>query len=719
MAAPQQKEISSPLISRPESLSPGRSRNARSSSGGASLLDAFARITTSRRRSEARPPSLEVAVAASATSRSPAWTPARVPAPAASPASPRPLGALLRRIVAADSVPSAVAAGAACVAPRAWTSSVPVVNTLVEALANAGYPGAPATEVNPVSLVLSYERVRAGVNAALKGADATWRDVASHVIAAVAGLAPHVGFAYALWPATALRPGDPLTWDCVSSLTSSESAVSSVARMCRGASTLVQLSATRPGALWGTRGVGGAEPGEVVAGPGATFRVTWSGELAGGARWLCVAQEESAPAREPAQEPPADERPAPADEETLARSFRAVDAGDAAAAVRMLQRMVGATEAWGKLAPPACLFLRGLLLAWPWLFGAVRDSEAALLDRAATTSADRVPECTRALDELAGSVSPASPTAQWLCGYWRILVAKDYDEGARLVALAAESAHPLGRYSLAQCREKGVGCGVEGDEAMRLYAQSAAAGCACALVGVGLMHRRGGGSAEPNSKEAARWLALAADAGSPSGLYHFSVCLREGSGVDANPEQALRLLRRAADLDDRDAQYALAMCYVGGELGLPADKDAARKLLEQAAGQGHAGAQCQLGIFIFEEADAKDEKLLQAAKYFSSAAEQGDTKAMYYVGACLEDGLGMRPNAAEAVRWYEAAANAGNPAGLYKLGMCHLTGTGVKKDHKAAVMYLQNAADNGSRAASEALRTLPGKKGRSMSLFSK
>jgi TPR repeat protein len=80
--------------------------------------------------------------------------------------------------------------------------------------------------------------------------------------------------------------------------------------------------------------------------------------------------------------------------------------------------------------------------------------------------------------------------------------------------------------------------------------------------------------------------------------------------------------------------------YLQGK-GVKQDYEEAAKWYLEAAGRGHAAAQCSLGILYNEGAGvAKD--YTQAEKWFRMAADQGNPAACYYLAQRYFWGLGRR-----------------------------------------------------------------------------
>jgi len=71
---------------------------------------------------------------------------------------------------------------------------------------------------------------------------------------------------------------------------------------------------------------------------------------------------------------------------------------------------------------------------------------------------------------------------------------------------------------------------------------------------------------------------------------------------------------------------------------------------------------------------------------------------------CYRNGTGVVKNEREAVRWYTLAANQGDSDAQYNLGVCYDSGTGVTKNESEAVRWYTLAAKQGQANAIEALK---------------
>ena len=122
--------------------------------------------------------------------------------------------------------------------------------------------------------------------------------------------------------------------------------------------------------------------------------------------------------------------------------------------------------------------------------------------------------------------------------------------------------------------------------------------------------------------------------------------------------------------------------------------------LRQAAEQGDADAQYNLGVMYFEGRSVLKD-VAEAARWFRLAAEQGDASAQHSVGAAYENGIGVLKDDAEAVRWYRLAAGQGHVEAQRLMGARYLEGRGVLKDLVLAHMWLNIANANGDEPARE------------------
>lgn len=79
--------------------------------------------------------------------------------------------------------------------------------------------------------------------------------------------------------------------------------------------------------------------------------------------------------------------------------------------------------------------------------------------------------------------------------------------------------------------------------------------------------------------------------------------------------------------------------------------------------------------------------------------DPGNAASMTLMGELYRDGLGVKPNPAEAVRWYQLADKQGDPNAAFALARAYIEGAGVKQDHAKAKEYFERAAAKNHPAA--------------------
>lgn len=126
-----------------------------------------------------------------------------------------------------------------------------------------------------------------------------------------------------------------------------------------------------------------------------------------------------------------------------------------------------------------------------------------------------------------------------------------------------------------------------------------------------------------------------------------------------------------------------------------AEKGSQLKSKEQiAAALANPLVQANLAVIYTKKQD-----YVQAATWFSMAAEQGHALSQYSLGHLYEDGLGVKKDKKRAANWYYKAAIQGDKESQYRLGRMYYAGEGVKQSNMLAVRYLRAAAAQGDDRA--------------------
>lgn len=105
------------------------------------------------------------------------------------------------------------------------------------------------------------------------------------------------------------------------------------------------------------------------------------------------------------------------------------------------------------------------------------------------------------------------------------------------------------------------------------------------------------------------------------------------------------------------------------------------------------GLCCADEVGYFEVKQAFDrQQFIPATRGFLELAQQGDARAMFYLGVIYDRGLGTEANEKQAFAWYERAAVGGHPEAQYNLGNAFKHGRGTVKSEDLATLWWQKAA---------------------------
>lgn len=119
------------------------------------------------------------------------------------------------------------------------------------------------------------------------------------------------------------------------------------------------------------------------------------------------------------------------------------------------------------------------------------------------------------------------------------------------------------------------------------------------------------------------------------------------------------------------------------------------KDVEQKALAGDPNAQHDLAaIYTAGHANVKA-NYNRAATWFREAAWNGVANAQYNLGVLNHQGLGVKQNTAEAIMLYRVAAAQNHPEAQYNLGIAHIEGVGAEYNPQRAASYFEQAARGG------------------------
>lgn len=153
-----------------------------------------------------------------------------------------------------------------------------------------------------------------------------------------------------------------------------------------------------------------------------------------------------------------------------------------------------------------------------------------------------------------------------------------------------------------------------------------------------------------------------------------------------------------ASVQTPEQLFRLGYDHYMGRNGKAKDYKKAAEYYRQAADQGHAGAQANLGLML-RDGQGVSVNLQESIMYFAKAAAQGNTTGQVNLAWMYDTGKGVSKDYKEAVKWYRKAAEQGDATAQYNLGLCYEQGKGVSKDMGQAKLWYAKAAAQGHRKA--------------------
>lgn len=155
------------------------------------------------------------------------------------------------------------------------------------------------------------------------------------------------------------------------------------------------------------------------------------------------------------------------------------------------------------------------------------------------------------------------------------------------------------------------------------------------------------------------------------------------------------------------AQYKLAMLYLKGTNGFPADHAKAMSLMRLAADQGHADACLLVGQdLLYPKSLSTPRKPKQATAYYRKAAEAGSRPARLHLGLAYlgeEMGLAVERDRYEGLRLLQQAAEDGDVNAARRASEELGREAQTDEDRDEAQRYLVMAAEGGDQYARERL----------------
>ena len=212
-------------------------------------------------------------------------------------------------------------------------------------------------------------------------------------------------------------------------------------------------------------------------------------------------------------------------------------------------------------------------------------------------------------------------------------------------------------------------------EAMKRVKRNPADGPAMTLIGE--LYQQGLG-VEPSVGEAARWFALAADAGDAQGMFELGLMRMKGEGMKADRDGAKEMFLKAAAENHPGAEFYLGVMALQNN-GVVPDYNAAAAYFEASAALGNGEAQYAMAL-IYRNGTGRPKDDAKAAELMRQAADNDNTAAEVEYGIMLFNGVGIAKDETAAARYFIKAAGHNNPVAQDRAARLYVTGRGVKKD---------------------------------------
>jgi len=193
--------------------------------------------------------------------------------------------------------------------------------------------------------------------------------------------------------------------------------------------------------------------------------------------------------------------------------------------------------------------------------------------------------------------------------------------------------------------------GLTPSDAMHWFSAASQTGRRGAMRAIGEMYMKGQGIA-PDAEKAKAWLDRAAEYG--DGLADRKMA---DSLFESNPVEALKYYEKAAKSGDNEAAYIAAIMY-NENLEVRPNSKRMVELMRQAAESGHAAAQADYGLFVYQgRGVAKDQNA--AVRWFEKSARGGDGEGQFLYAFTLAKGEGVAQNYEEAYYWLLKSGQSG------------------------------------------------------------
>jgi TPR repeat protein len=197
-----------------------------------------------------------------------------------------------------------------------------------------------------------------------------------------------------------------------------------------------------------------------------------------------------------------------------------------------------------------------------------------------------------------------------------------------------------------------------------------------------------------------------------SAMINLGVCYENGRGVEKNAETAVKWYTKAAELGDSDAMFNLGVCYENGMRRREERRDG-RQVVHEGGRVGQLATRCSTGR-VLRERHGVEKSAETAVKWYTKAAELGNSNAMFNLGVCYENGTASRrasrrpssgtrrrPSWATRTRCstWACATRTATASRRAPRRVCYENGTGVDEERRESRRVVHAAIELGDASA--------------------
>lgn len=244
-----------------------------------------------------------------------------------------------------------------------------------------------------------------------------------------------------------------------------------------------------------------------------------------------------------------------------------------------------------------------------------------------------------------------------------------------------------------------VGVGYEGEKdyqkAFKWLSLAANIGVTDAYYRLGVFYEEGR-FIEQDYTMAAMMYQKAIESEHEGAYYRIGRLHQYGKGVEFDYLKAYQYYKKAEKMDHEEAHKVLNITLGGSKFNFPSSQEFYDSFLMCKHLATHGDIELQFKVRLVCEYNYSKPNYKEAFNWYSMAANNLHTEAMYRLGFLYEKGLGVSPDYQKANQFYKQANQEKNDGALYRLAIAYHHGQGVEIDVKMAIECYERAAELGN-----------------------